>query len=150
MVFAFFPLGFLGNLSWSAPPINQDVSPVEPEDDDYDLPDRERGVSGAGDQHGDPGFVRDAAAVRAERLWVGALPGAGAAGHATAVLRPDAAAYGAAYGATHGAAGGVSGLPAKFTAHERQQPGVRPDVPAAEHAGGEQPWSAPSPAEKAQ
>lgn len=120
---------------------NQHVSSVEPEDDNHDLPDRERGLSGAGDRHGDPRLARDAAAaLRAQRH--GALPGAGAAGHATAVLRPDAAAHGAAhgaaYGAAHGATGDVPDVPAELRSPERQQqPGFRSAVPASDHAGGE-------------
>ena len=154
-----FSLGSLEGLSWST---RQHVGPYEPEDVD-DLPDRQSGVSGAGDQHGvlrqdgvpaavpaaDRGAVHSPVhgAVRGERLRDGAVPGPGAAGRPAAVLlchaaaddpaADDAAAHDAA---AHDAAGGVPGVPAECpgsAAPERQQPGVRPHVPAAQHDGGE-------------
>lgn len=131
VVFVFYR--FCSSLSWFAPPIHQHVCPDEPEDVD-DLPHRAGGLSGAGDQHGDLDRVGVPDAVRDERLWDGAVPGSDAAGRAAAVLRPHAAADDTA---AYDAAGGLPGVPAESATPERQQPGVRPDVPAAEHDRGE-------------
>lgn len=113
----------------------QNVSPDQPEDDDDDVPHREGGVPGAGDQHGGVGPARVPAAVRGQRLRDAPVPGSGA-GAAAAVVRADAAADGAA----DDAAGGVPGLPAEPAepaAPERQQPGLGPAGPAAGRSGGE-------------
>lgn len=110
-------------------PIYQDVNADDSEDYE-DLPDRERIISGDGDQPGDLTGVPDAG--HPERLVRdGAVPDAGAAGGAAAVIRPDAAAHGSADDAVC-----VPGVCAEPAASERQQPGRRA-VPAAEHSGGE-------------
>ncbi len=152
VVFFFCRFSFsVGGLSWSAPLIHQHVPQNEPEDVDDYLPDRESGLSGTGEHYGDIRICIPCpavpVAVRGERLWDGAVPrpGAairpapivhpGAASRAAAVLRPPAA---AAHAAADGVpADGVPGVPAECATPERQQPGLRPDVPAAQHAGGE-------------
>lgn len=131
----------LGNFSelfhrrTSALDSTKNVSPDEPEDDD--VPHREGGVPGAGDQRGGDGPHRLPAALHGQRLRDAPVPGSHAAA-ATAAVRADAAADGASgSAAADGATGDVPGLPAEPAAPERQQPGLGPAAPAAVHSEGE-------------
>lgn len=128
---------------------DQDVCPDQPEKNDHDLPDGEIGLWRSGDLGEDrvsgcaarcAGITGGDAAVRDERLVRNdPVPGAdaAAAAAATAAIRLHATARDAGAAAddtdtaASDAAGGVTHVPADSSAPERQQPGVRPAVPAA-------------------
>lgn len=129
-----------GSIVWTDQALRH-VTPDQPQNHYHFLPDHERVFTGANYGSGDHDQVGVADSNCSERrIRDCSVPGSNATAGAATAVHADAATYDAAtYDAVYGPVR-VSGLPAGYAPAERQQPGVRIDVPAAAVNRGEWCW----------